>query len=171
MRSALFGAGGCKLAKDALGEATLAGGQIVIGEAEGGRGPWIEAISPPRITTEEILRYSGKEYERGADNFFRILQRALAADDQEAVVSMCAYPIRVEIGDRNHWMENRAELLRSYTQVFTPGVKKAVAGLRKPIHMGWRGFMTGRGELWMDSIAYTHVYRITAINGPVRMGP
>lgn len=166
LQSVLFGQGGCKLGKDALGEFTIAGGQILITSGEGGLDVWIEAISPPRVTQQEILAYSKKENERGADKFFKTFQRALAGDDRDAVVSMCAYPIRVDIHGKSCWMDDRAQLLSYYTQVFTPRVKRAVAGLCKPLDMAWRGFMTARGELWLREIGYTHhIYRVVAING------
>ncbi|MCL5005725.1 MAG: hypothetical protein M1404_04260 [Acidobacteria bacterium] len=50
--------------------------------------------------------------------------------------------------------------------MFTPEVKRAVAELPKPLDMARRGFMTARGELWMEEIGYTHhVYRAVTING------
>lgn len=164
MREVLFSPRGCKLRTFPDGTFRLAEGQIVLAEADKDRGPWIEAISPPKdVSTLKYL--PNAEYERGADRFFKALQRAIKADDRDAVASMCSYPIRVVIKGKDHWIENRAELIRNYTEVFTLGLKNNIAALQAPIHVGWRGFMTRRGELWLDAIVWTHVYRVVGING------
>jgi len=42
---------------------------------------------------------------------------------------------------------------------------EAVAALPSPIHLGWKGFMTDHGELWLDGVVWTHVYRVRSVCG------
>lgn len=164
MRSILFDPSGCQLKIYPDSTSRIADGQIIIAQSDKDSEPSIEAIAPPH-DIELLERIPDRQYERGADNFFGVLKHAVAADDRAAVASMCSYPLRVAIDGKDHSIENRAELLHHYAQVFTPELKKNVLAGRTPMHMGWRGFMTGRGALWLDAIVWTHVYRVTAING------
>jgi hypothetical protein len=164
MKSVLFGPSGCNSESHEDWTVRFANSQIIIFQTESMPAPLISAITPPK-DADPFPKVSDKEYERGAQNFFKQLQRAIKVDDRAEVVAMCRFPIGVAINDKRVLIQNRAELIEKYTSVFTPGVKKAIADLDAPIHMGWRGFMTDRGEVWLDSVAWTHVYRIGAING------
>lgn len=163
-RSMLFGPNGCQLKTYSDSSSRIAEGQIIIVQFDKDSEPSIEAISPPH-DIKLLERVSDRQYERGADSFFDALKRAVAADDRAAVASLCSYPLRVVIDGKDRSMENRAELLRDYTQVFTPELKKNILVRRRPIHAGWRGFMTDRGALWLDYVVWTHVYRVDGING------
>ncbi len=164
LRSILFRPSGCQLTSYPDSTSRIADGQIIIAQSDKDSEPSIEAISPPH-DIKLLERVPDRQYERGADSFFDALKRAVGADDRAAVASLCSYPLRVVIDGEDHLMENRAELLRRYAQVFTPELKKNVLARHTPMHMGWRGFMTDRGALWLDAIVWTHVYRVTAING------
>ena len=164
MKSLLFSPSGCESESREDWTVRFADAQIIIFQTESMPAPLISAIMPPK-DADPFPKVSDDEYEKGAQKFFKELQRAIKMDDRAEVVAMCRYPIGVAINDKKVLIQNRAELIEKYTSVFTPGVKKAIAGLDAPIHMGWRGFMTDRGELWLDSVAWTHVYRIGTING------
>lgn len=164
LRAALFSSEGCKPVSSPDGTSWLANGEVAISQVESEPEPRIDAISPPK-DVRLLSSISNKIYEEGAAKFFKELQRAVATDDREAVAEMCMYPIEADTNGKPESIEDRAELIRDYTKIFTPGVKEAIAGLHAPIHMGWRGFMTDRGELWLDAVAGTHVYRVVRING------
>jgi hypothetical protein len=145
------------------GDAGLAGDQIVLTQIEGEAQPYIGEISPPADTDPRF--YDDDRYEKGAQEFFTKLQQALSADNKIAVASMCMYPFGVCINGKSVTIRSRSELIRNYSQIFTPAVKKAIAALPSPIHAGWRGFMTYHGELWLDGVVWTHVYRVRAVCG------
>lgn len=164
LRTALFSSEGCKLVTSPDGTSWLADGEIAISQVGNEPEPRIDAISPPKDV--HLLSWiPNSVYEKGATRFFKELQRAVAGDDRAAVAEMCSYPIDADIDGKSQSIENRAKLIREYTKIFTPGVKKALAALNAPIHAGWRGFMTDRGELWLDAVVWTHVYRVVRING------
>jgi hypothetical protein len=161
MKSSLFGPSGCESGMHPDGDAGLADDQIILNQVESEKEPHISGISPPADTDPRDL--SNDQYEKGAQEFFKKLQQAIIANNRSAVASMCEYPISVCIKGHSVTIQNRAELIRNYPQIFTPAVKKAVATLPAPIHQGWRGFRTDRGELWLDLVVWTHVYRVSSV--------
>jgi hypothetical protein len=161
IRSSLFGPSGCESKPRPEGDAGLAGGQIIITQIKKEAQPFISEISPPADTRD----IPSDQYEKGASDFYTRLQKAISADDKTEVASMCRYPISVSVEGKRATIVSRAQLIRNYPKIFTPEVKKAVLTLPSPIHMGWRGFMTASGELWLDWVVGTHVYRVVAING------
>jgi hypothetical protein len=164
LKTSLFAPTGCESKPHPVGDAGLAGDQIVLTQIEGEAEPYIGAISPP-ADTDPIAYTASDQYEKRAQVFFTKLQQALGADNKIAVASMCMYPIHVCINGNFVTIRSRAELIRHYSQIFTPAVKKAVAALPSPIHLGWKGFMTDHGELWLDGVVWTHVYRVRSVCG------
>ena len=135
-----------------------------IDQRENGAKTAIMAISPPKNYTD--FYKDNSVYELGAKNFFRELQRAISSDDRPKVARLCKYPLTVNVGGKQLIFKERTELLARYTGVFTSKVKEAVMNLQEPIHMGWRGFMTDRGEVWLDLVVGTEYFRVGAINVP-----
>jgi len=166
MKSSLFGPSGCESRMHPDGDAGLADDQIILDQVESEAQPYIGEISPP-ADTDPSANSSNDQYERGAQEFFKKLQRAINAENRNSVALMCEYPTSACIKGKFVTIQNRAELIRNYPQIFTPAVKKAVAKLPAPIHQGWRGFRTDQGELWLDLVVWTHVYRVRSVcSGP-----
>jgi hypothetical protein len=164
IQSTLFGPSGCESKQHLNGETGLANDEIFIEQIGKEVRPHISEISPP-ADTDPSSYVSSDRYEEGAKEFFTKLQEAIAADNKPEVGVMCMYPISITIVGKRLTIRNRAQLAQYYPQIFTPAMKKAVTKLPSPIHVGWRGFMTDRGELWFDWVVWTHVYRVISING------
>ncbi len=163
IRESLFAATACELPPYPNGLAKIAEGKIEIDQVGEELRTVILRISPPQDV--DSVFQEREEYDTGAAEFFKKLQEALSADDRQAVANMCYYPLSVNVGGNPKRIHNRAELIAQYPKVFTPEMKRAVLGLAVPIHMGWRGFMTDRGELWLDLVVGTHVFRVGTVNG------
>jgi hypothetical protein len=159
----LFAATACELPPYPNGSAKIAEGKIDIDQVGEELKTVILRISPPQDV--DSVFQEREEYDTGAAEFFKKLQKALSADDRQAVANMCYYPLSVDVGSNPRRVHNRAELIAQYPKVFTPEVRRAVLALAVPIHMGWRGFMTDRGELWLDLVVGTHVFRVGTVNG------
>jgi hypothetical protein len=163
MKESLFSATACELPPYPNGTVKIAEGKIQIDQSGPDSETFIETISPPQDT--DSLFSVNEVYEKGAAKFFKELQKAISSDDRQAVANMCRFPLSVNTGDKPRLIHNRAELMPEFPTVFTAEVKRAVLALPAPIHMGWRGFMTDRGELWIDSVPGTHVFRVETVNG------
>jgi hypothetical protein len=165
MKKSLFSATACELPPYPRGSVKIAEGKIEIAQPGEDSRVDIVRITPPQDVDSFYQR--NEEYEEGAAKFFKELHRAISADNRQAVANMCRYPLSVNTGDKHRLIRNRAELISQYPKVFTAEVQRAVLALPAPIHMGWRGFMTDHGELWLDLVVGTHVFRIGAVNGGV----
>src|SRR5687768_1810515 len=64
--------------------------------------------------------------------FLRELQRAVAADNRQAVAALVEYPITVFIGGVRVPMRDAAALTEHYDQIFTPELKRIIAGTGVP---------------------------------------
>ena len=84
--------------------------------------------------------------------FVARLKQAVAADDRAAIAGMVRYPLRVNsAAGRPTFYRNAAALSANYTQVFTPGVKAAVAAARPDdLFARDQGVMIGNGEIWIN---------------------
>jgi len=162
-KRAVLAGDACDLPLYPSGTVKIAGGQIEIYQTEDGSRTLILTISPP--ADSQSLYENNDVYEAGAAEFFGKLRQAISADDSRLISNLCRYPLLVNRRGRHTEIRNRAALIAGYPSIFTPEVKKAVLALPAPIHMGWRGFMTERGELWLDLVVGTHVFRVGTING------
>ena len=163
MKRSLFTATACELPPYPKGAAKVAEGRIEIDQVGEESKTLVLRISAPQDV--DSVYQEREEYETGAAEFFKKLQKALSADDRQAVANMCYYPLSVNVGGKHRLVRNRTELVAQYSRVFSPEVKRAVLALSAPIHMGRRGFMTDRGELWLDLVVGTHVFRVGTVNG------
>jgi|SRR5690348_9273230 len=162
-RNAVSAADACDVPLYPSGTVKIARGEIEILQTEEGARTLIATISPP--ADFQSLYENNDVYEAGAAEFLRRLRQVVSANDRRLISDLCRYPLSVNVGGKHRDIRNRAALIAEYSSIFTPEVKKAVLALPAPIHMGWRGFMTDRGELWFDLVVGTHVFRIGTING------
>jgi hypothetical protein len=162
-RNAVLGAGACEMPLYPNGSAKIAEGKIEIDQAGEESKTYIFKISPPPDYASFFA--DNDVYEAGAKEFFGELRKAVSADNRRSIANLCRYPLSVNVGGKHREIKNRAELIAEYTTIFRPAVKHAVLTLQAPIHVGWHGFMTDRGELWLDLVVGTHVYRIGTVNG------
>lgn len=153
----------CDLPLYPSGTVKIAGGRIEIYQTEDESRTLILTISPP--ADSQSLYENNDVYEAGAAEFFRKLRQAVSANNRRLISDLCRYPLSVNVGGKHREIKNRADLIAGYSTIFTSEVKQGVLALTAPIHMGWRGFMTERGELWLDLVVGTHVFRVGTING------
>ncbi len=166
-RDSLSSSNACELHTGPQGSVKIAEDKIEIDQVEGEPNTFISTISPP--TDSDSTFEDNDKYKSGAASFFTELQKAISAGDRRAVANMCRYPLSVNVGGKRRVVQNRAELISQYPRIFTLEVRRAVLSLSAPIHLGWRGFMTNQGELWLDAVVGTHVFRIGTVNGgPLR---
>lgn len=80
-------------------------------------------------------------------------QSALRQKDVPRVAEMVAFPLRVNSEGRKGRRMNQATLLKSFDQVFTPGVVKAVLA-QDPARLfqNSQGVMFGDGEVWAAEV-------------------
>ncbi|HLZ13151.1 MAG TPA: hypothetical protein VKP58_11240 [Candidatus Acidoferrum sp.] len=153
----------CELKDKPNGSATIANGKIEIDQIDSGP-TIILHISPP--ADYEKFYEDKSTSELGAKNFLIELRQAVADDDRKKVARLCRYPLIVNFPGNRIQLKNRKELIEKYGEVFTPEVKRVLTQQKSPITMGWRGFMTERGEIWFDHVVGTDVFRVGTINVP-----
>jgi len=97
--------------------------------------------------------------------FFAQLQKAVAADDRQAVAAMVEYPIEATIGGRNVKIRDAKHFVTNYGKVITPKVKDAVIRQRyEDLFANWQGVMIGDGEVWFSGIDGKNTVKIITIN-------
>ena len=87
-------------------------------------------------------------------------RQAVEQGDKAAVAALIQYPIQVRIKAVAIPIQNRAELVARYDEIFSPAFRKAITGAM-PRHMFAReqGVMLGKGEAWFGATG-----RVIALN-------
>lgn len=97
--------------------------------------------------------------------FFDALQKAVAADDRQAVAAMVDYPFRTRIDGKAVTIKDAAGFVASYDRIITARVRRAVADQSyATLFANWQGVSIGDGEIWFSMVGGTKAVRITAIN-------
>lgn len=97
--------------------------------------------------------------------FFDSLQKAVAADDRQAVAAMVDYPFRTRIDGRAVTIKDAAGFVAGYDRIITAKVKRAVADQSyATLFANWQGVSIGDGEVWFSMVGGAKAVRITAIN-------
>lgn len=106
--------------------------------------------------------------------FAREFQSALRQQDTARVAEMVAFPLRVNTEGRKGRRVNQATLLKSFDQVFTPGVVKGVLA-QDPTRLfqNSQGVMFGDGAVWAAEVCPTQPkpscpLRVITVNRPAR---
>jgi hypothetical protein len=110
-------------------------------------------------------------------NFLASLQDAIRAENPNQVAVLVKFPLRVGHPSkpsarplRAVKVRNAAELVRRYSEIFTPEVRAAVlAQSPDTLFRNWQGAMVGNGELWftgvcLDSTCSRHRVGVISIN-------
>lgn len=110
-------------------------------------------------------------------NFLASLQDAIRSESPNQVAVLVKFPLRVGYPSKPSaravrvvQVRNAAELVRRYSEIFTPEVRAAVlAQLPETLFRNWQGAMVGNGELWftadcMDSTCSRRRVRAISIN-------
>jgi hypothetical protein len=110
-------------------------------------------------------------------NFLASLQDAIRAENPNQVAVLVKFPLRVGHPSkpsarplRAVKVRNAAELVRRYSEIFTPEVRAAVlAQSPDTLFRNWQGAMVGNGKLWftgvcLDSTCSRHPVRVISIN-------
>ena len=98
--------------------------------------------------------------------FLHAFQRAVAADRRREVAAMVRYPIVATTPSGDILLRTPAALLASYDRVFTPGLKKVIAGARDAdLGLSAKGCMINSGDLWFNMDGEVGPYKIVAISG------
>lgn len=97
--------------------------------------------------------------------FFESLQKAVAADDRQAVAAMVDYPFRTRIDGKAVTIKDAAGFVVNYDRIVTAKVKRAVADQSyATLFANWQGVSIGDGEIWFSMVGGAKAVRITAIN-------
>jgi len=83
--------------------------------------------------------------------FLGRLQRAFREDDEDAVIDLISFPLRVNYGSGARVYRDARSVYRDFDRIFTPKVRGAVLR-QSPRQLFTRdlGAMVGDGELWFD---------------------
>lgn len=115
---------------------------------------YLSGVDEFRVTMFNVSKYAGlgimsmQETEQ-IDGLFLQFQRALGKNDRQGVLSVLAYPIRVNNDNRSRTLRSNADLLRNYDWVFTPKVKKAIlTQIPSQFLVNSDGIMVGTGQVW-----------------------
>lgn len=97
--------------------------------------------------------------------FLEQLQRAVAADDKQAVAAMIDYPFAARINGKAVKIRDPKHFVADYDKVITPKIREAVAKQRyEDLFANWQGVMIGDGEIWFSGIGDGSTVKIIAIN-------
>ncbi|KHK02410.1 hypothetical protein NY78_2168 [Desulfovibrio sp. TomC] len=82
--------------------------------------------------------------------FVASLQKALAADDRNAVAGLVSYPLMVSAGGQDLEVEDKAAFLRHYDRIITEAIKQNILAQRlDDIFVNKQGVMVGSdGKVW-----------------------
>ncbi|MEP7239604.1 MAG: hypothetical protein ABI697_01850 [Devosia sp.] len=87
---------------------------------------------------------------------FDAVQKAVAADDAEALADWLLYPMQAVGDDGPVSVDDRAEFIAKYPHLFTAAVKAAVtAQSYEDLFVNDQGVMFGDGQLWMGAFCKT----------------
>jgi hypothetical protein len=105
----------------------------------------------PRLChAKEDYSFIGVKKASQVPQFVASLQKALAADDKDAVAKLVSYPLTVSLGGQELEIEDKAALVRQYDQVFTKAIKQNIqAQPLNDIFVNKQGIMVGSdGKVW-----------------------
>jgi hypothetical protein len=106
----------------------------------------------------------GIDDDAAVTTFLGKLQTALARDDQAAVVALVDSPLRVNFAKKPAELE-RAAVQKRFAEIFTPNVRKAVAGAKADdLFVNWQGVMLGEGAVWLKWSDKAKAVRIFSVN-------
>ena len=105
-------------------------------------------------------RPDNREYQA----FLTRLQRAVRANDKNAITGLLSFPLRVNYKSGARTYRDARAVDRDFDRIFTPQVRRAVLN-QSPDQIFSRdiGAMVGDGELWFDRTSPGQV-RIIAVN-------
>ena len=87
-----------------------------------------------------------------AQRFLESLQRAVAADDPNAVSELVWYPLRVNSKHRSREIHDKKEFIASYAKIFDQEVRAAILAQRfDELFANWQGVMIGSGSVWFGA--------------------
>ena len=93
----------------------------------------------------------GPEVAAQAGSFLGKLQRVVEKDDKKQFASLVHYPLRVFEGDRATKIATPSEVVKRYSFLVTPGLRRAILKQSADCLFGnGQGMMIGRGELWFQ---------------------
>lgn len=105
---------------------------------------------PHLCLAKEDYSFIGIKKASQVPQFVASLQKALAADDKQAVAKLVSYPLMVSLGGQELEIENQAALVRQYDQIFTKTIKENI--LAQPLNdifVNKQGVMVGSdGKVW-----------------------
>ncbi|GGA74983.1 hypothetical protein GCM10011385_31270 [Nitratireductor aestuarii] len=97
--------------------------------------------------------------------FLEQLQKAIAADDRQAVAAMVDYPFETRIGGKKVRIRDKKRFVADYGKIITRKIKDAVAKQRyEDLFANWQGVMIGDGEIWFSGIGGNDTVKIIAVN-------
>ncbi|WP_223613596.1 hypothetical protein [Phyllobacterium calauticae] len=104
---------------------------------------------------------SHKDYAK----FFSKLQKAVAADDKQALSAMVYYPFAVHSKGKAVMIKDAKHFVAAYDQIITPKVKAAVVKQTyATLFANWQGVMIGDGDVWFQGIGDKLEVKIFAVN-------
>jgi len=101
----------------------------------------------------------------GVSEFLQKLQRAVAADDRQKVISMVAFPVPDSRSGQQVMISNAEELSKRYDQVFTAHTKQVLARQTEAdLHVDDLGVAIGSGEIWFNQAPGKNEFRVVGFN-------
>ena len=97
--------------------------------------------------------------------FLTGLQAAVRANDEDAVIKLVAFPLRVNFNGRSRVYRDAESVRGDYDRIFTARVTRAILNQRLDRLFGRdQGLMIGDGQVWFDHVSPSGPVRIRAIN-------
>ena len=105
---------------------------------------------PTDCRAREDYSFIGIKDASQVPKFVASLQKALAAEDKDAVAGLVSYPLRVSVGGQDLEVADKAAFVRQYDQIITKDIKQNILAQRlNDIFVNKQGVMVGSdGKVW-----------------------
>jgi hypothetical protein len=124
--------------------------------------------SSKKECTPGSIREMDSKTAKEVGKFLIELQSAVEDDDTQRVASMVRYPLKVNSMNGSYLVHDREQLIRKYTTIFSPGIKKILMAQRPEcVNVFSQGFMIDTGEIWFGASAPDQPIKVISVNPPI----
>ncbi|TGE38832.1 hypothetical protein E4K67_04975 [Desulfosporosinus fructosivorans] len=135
-------------------------------------GTWVNPVSkqsyPFTLSLQSNLpeveygkRYSvalNTKNDQDVENFAGRIQSYLVNENKEQLAEQVVYPITVKIDDKVTKIQNNADFIKNYDQIFYPKYRQVITNAyTKYLFANWQGIMLGEGiyNIWINEVKPT----------------
>ncbi|MHB8072658.1 hypothetical protein [Desulfosporosinus fructosivorans] len=135
-------------------------------------GTWVNPVSkqsyPFTLSLQSNLpeveygkRYSvalNTKNDQDVENFAGRIQGYLVNENKEQLAEQVVYPITVKIDDKVTKIQNNADFVKNYDQIFYPKYRQVITNAyTKYLFANWQGIMLGEGihNIWINEVKRT----------------